>query len=89
MSVVLIAAHQHHSRGVSGLFRSILSAAFKAGLLVGDCLSQLYKCFDIYNTWHPTSRQGRAHFSRSVGITLTNVYGENERSRAYSAHQEP
>lgn len=86
--VVLTAAHQHLSRGVSGLFRSILCAAFKARLLVGDCLSQLYKCFDIYHTWHPTSRQGRAHFNRSVGITVTNVCGENERNGAYGAHGE-
>lgn len=63
---------------VSGLFRSILSSAFKAGLLVGD----------ISNTWHPTSREGRAQFNTSVGITLTNVCGENERSQAHSAHRE-
>lgn len=88
MSVVLIAAHQHHSRGVSGLLRSILSSAFKARLLVGDCLSHLYKCFDIYNTWHPTPRQGDAHFNRSVGVALTNVWGKNDSSEAYNTHGE-
>lgn len=74
MSDVLIAAHKHHSRGVSGLFRSILGSAFN--LLVADCLSRLYKCFDIYNTWHPTPPQRDAHSRRSVGVALTNVWGK-------------